>query len=200
MGRWGYGGKIESDGLKKIETSFLKKHGYFCGWKSGTITWTNNWSENKNSVGIIVSTMNGDNHIRIHYTQTDNDTNEKKDFDYKIPLTSIPCRFGGKRYWFICPWYKDGRYCGKRVGTLYKDGDYFACRHCYDLTYSSRKQNRRYKYFSLFSFLDVEEKIEKLQEQIKTPYYRGRPTKKQRRLERLCRAIDRAYTKSSFLL
>lgn len=196
MGRWSYGGKTEADDLKKIETSFLKKHGYFHGWRSGTITWTRGWDEHKSSVGIEVSTMNDENYLRIHYTQTDNYSGEKKDFDYKIPLTTTRCHFGGKRYWFICPWYKSGNYCGRRVGVLYKDGDYFACRNCYDLTYSSKKQNRSYRYHPLFSILDIDQKIEKLEEKIKTPYYRGRPTKKQRRLERLYRQAGFLYEKS----
>jgi hypothetical protein len=181
--------KSEADDVKKISTSFLKKHDYFAGWRSGTMTWTRKgWGEeHKSSVGIEVSMLNGngDGHLRIHYTQTDRNTQEKKDFDYKIPLTTTPCRYGGKRYWFVCPWYKNGVYCGKRVGTLYKDGDYFACRHCYDLTYSSRKVNRRYKMFPLFNVLNLEEKIEELHMQIKRPYYRGRPTRKQRQLEKL---------------
>lgn len=177
--------KNEADGVKKISTSFLKKNGYFKGWHSGTITWTRGYDEHKSSVGIEVSTLEGDNYLRIHYTQTDNYSEEKKDFDYKIPLTTTPCRFGGKRYWFICPWCKNGVYCGKRVGTLYKDGDYFACRHCYDLTYSSRNVNRRYKMFPLFNVLTIEDKIEELHRQIKYSYYRGKPTRKQRQLEKL---------------
>lgn len=200
MGRWHYGTRTEADNVKKIETSFLKKHGYFKGWRSGTITWTQGWSENKSSVGIEVSTMNDENYLRIHYTQTDNTTGEKKDFDYKIPLATTPCYFGGKRYWFVCPWYRNGIYCGRRVGVLYKDGDYFACRHCYNLTYNSRNQNHRYSFFPLFSIITLEQKIEKLQEQIKTPYYRGKPTRKQRILERLCRQAGIAYQKSKYLL
>jgi hypothetical protein len=124
--------KTEADGIKKISASFLKKNAYFTGWRSGTITWTRNgWGgEHKSSVGIEVSTMDGNGYLRIHYTQTDRDTNEKKDFDYKIPLTTTPCRYGGKRYWFICPMSKSGVYCGKRVSTLYKDGDFFCLCLC----------------------------------------------------------------------
>jgi hypothetical protein len=169
--------KNKADDAKKISTSFLKKHGYFKGWLSGTITWTRSgmWGENKSSVSISVSTLEGDNYLRITYTQTDRDTQEKKDFDFKIPLTTTPCRFGGKRYWFICPWYKSGVYCGKRVGTLYKDGDYFACRHCYDLTYESRNLSGYAKPFgSVISFPELEE----LEEKVKRKYYRGQPTKR----------------------
>lgn len=196
MGRYSYGGKTEADDIKKIATSFLKKYGYFQGWKSGTIKWTRNIgmsNEYKHSVGIEVPTMQGEQYIRIHHTQTDRDTNEKKDFDYRIPLTTTPCRYGGKRYWFICPWYRDGVYCGRRVGTLYKDGDYFACRHCYSLTYNSRKTNRRYKMFPLFNTLLLEQKIDELSQKIKRPYYRGRMTRKQRRLERLYQMATTSY-------
>ena len=45
-------GKTESDSLKKIETSFLKKHGYFDYNKYKTITWTNSWYNDKSSIGI----------------------------------------------------------------------------------------------------------------------------------------------------
>ncbi len=200
MGRWHYGTKTEADSVKKISTSFLKKHEYFHGWHSGTITWTYGWDEHKNSVGIEVSTLNDENYLRIHYTQTDNSSGEKKDFDYKIPLTTTPCYFGGKRYWFICPWFANGIYCGRRVGTLYKNGNYFACRHCYGLTYNSRNQNHRHSFFPLFSVITLEQKIEKLQEQIKTPYYRGKPTRKQRILERLYRQAGIAYQKLKYLL
>ncbi len=189
--------KNEADDVKKISTSFLKKHDYFTGWRSGTMTWTRSgmWGENKSSVGIEVSVLDDNNYLRIHYTQTDRDTEEKKDFDYKIPLTTTPCRYGGKRYWFTCPWSKGDVYCGKRVGTLYKDGDYFACRHCYELTYSSRKVNRRYRMYSLFNILTLEQKIEELSKQVKRPYYQGRPTRKQKQLEKLYNLSDASYVR-----
>lgn len=175
--------KTEADDLRKISTSFLKKYDYFTGFKSGTITWTQ--GEHKSSVGIEVSTLNNENYLRIHYSQTDNNTGEKKDFNYKIPLTATDCKYGGKRYWFICPWSKNGTYCGKRVGTLYKDGDYFACRHCYELTYSSRKVNKRYKLYPLFRTIELGDEIEKLRAEAKRYTYKGKLTKKQQKLEKL---------------
>ncbi len=199
MGRWSYSGKTEADDLQKIGASFLKKHGYFEGRCFGTVTWTHNWSESKSSVWIMVSTINNENYLRIRYTQTDNSSGEKKDFDYKIQLATTPCYLGGKRYWFICPWYVSGVYCGKRVGVLYKGGDYFACRHCYNLTYNSKNQNK-YHYHPFFSVLDINQKIEELKEKIKIPYYQGRSTKKQRRLERLYKEAEITYKKAKLIL
>lgn len=181
--------KNTADDTKQISTSFLKKHDYFCGFRSGTMTWTRSgmWGENKSSVGIEVSVRNDNDYLRIHYTQTERDTGEKKDFNYKIPLTTTPCKYGGVRYWFTCPWYKNGVYCGRRVSKLYKDGDYFACRHCYDLTYESR--NRSGLYRSFVSNPDVEEAWK----EVKQTHYRGKLTKKYKRYMRLSEQYDRGF-------
>jgi hypothetical protein len=185
--------KTEADNIKKIETSFLKKHDYFTGWRSGTITWTNGWSGNKSSVGIEVCTMNDENYLRIHYTQTDNSSEEKKEFDYKVQLEKTPCHFGGFRYWFRCNLYKRGVYCGRRVGVLYKDGDWFGCRHCYELTYSSRNANRGHSHYPLFRVIELEMQAEKLEMKTRNYTYRGRPTKKRQKLERIYRQIGVYY-------
>lgn len=165
--------KTESDSLKKIDTQFLKRFKYLTGGlKGGEVNWTSNGVDTGSSVGIEVSTQ--ESYLRIYYTQTERHTEEKKKFDYKIPLTTTPCNYGGKRYWFTCPWYKSNNYCGKRVGTLYKDGDYFACRHCYNLTYSSRNLSGISKTIGNISNLDVENARKK----VKTKYYKGKYTKK----------------------
>jgi hypothetical protein len=186
--------KQEADDIKSISINFLKKNDYFCGQRSGTITWTRSgmWGESKSSVNVTVS-IGDEDYLKISYTQTDNHTEEEKSFDYKISLTTTPCNYGGKRYWFICPWYKDGVYCGNRVGTIYKNGDYFACRHCYDLTYSSRNKNRRNSYFPIFNVFDLTDRIEKLENKTTVRYYNGKPTRKYRKLLKLYAMQKRNY-------
>ncbi len=174
MGKWFYPNKLEADNLKKIETSSLKKDGYFCGVNSGWITWRYGLSGNESSVGIKVVTLWEDKHLRIEYTKTGN-AGEKEDFSYKIPLTTTPCRFGGKRYWFICPMFRGDKYCGKRVGVLYMVGDYFACRHCHDLTYASRNVGGRLKAFG--RIISIPE-IDAIRAEVKRTHYNGKPTRK----------------------
>jgi len=189
--------RTEADNLKKIETSFLKKHDYFTGWRSGTIIWTSGYGGNKSSVGIEVSTMNDENYLRIHYTQTDRSSGEKKDFDYKVPLEITPCNFGGVRYWFKCSLYKRGVYCGRRVGVLYKDGDWFGCRHCYELTYESRKLSGRYKQFGrIISFPE----IEKVRAEAKRTHYRGKYTRKYLRYLKMEEKSERSFMGMAMLL
>ena len=165
MGRYYFDKKEEADSLKKIQTWFLRKHGYFLsGWKSGIITWTNKWNNAKSSISIESEIFEHESFIRLIYTQTDRETESKKDFDQKIPLTTTACHFGGERYWFICSVYKSGVYCGRRVGVLYKAGDYFACRHCYELTYNSRNLGGIFK--EIGQIISTQE-LEKLREKSK---------------------------------
>jgi len=185
MGRWSYSGRQEADSLKKVEIYWLKKYGYLQGWKSGGIEWTSGWSDSKSSISIEVSIIgdlrkyyageqSGEEYIRFQYTQTDRN-GEKKDFDYKVPLTTTPCNFGGLRYWFICPLSVNGNYCGRRVGVLYKGGDYFGCRHCYNLTYESRNLSGISKVAG--KVISIPE-LERLEKETKRRIYAGKMTRK----------------------
>lgn len=197
MGRWSYSNRTEADGLKKIEVSFLNKSGYFdTGSKYGTIKFSKNGTPT-GSISIQSFISDTDQYIKFNYIQTDNQTGEKKEFDYKIPLTTSLCYFGGKRYWFICPCYTNNFYCGRRVGTLYKNGNYFACRHCYNLTYNSRKLSGISKIAG--QVISMPE-LDSLKEQIKRKYYKGKITrkylrylKKLRKSDRQIRIITRVY-------
>lgn len=178
MGRYYWSKKEEADGLKQVSVAFLRKHGYFNGgWHSGTITWSRH-GEKAGSMSVQSSIDESEQYIKFIYTQTDNNTGGKKDFDYKIPLTTTPCYFGGKRYWFICPLSVNGRYCGRRVGVLYKAGDYFGCRHCYDLTYNSRNRSGIFK--TAGQTISIPE-LERLENEVKRKYYAGNMTRKYKR-------------------
>jgi hypothetical protein len=63
-----------------------------------------------------------------------------------VELTTTRPRFGGLRWWFVCPLLVSGRPCRRRVGKLYLPprARYFGCRHCYDLTYTSCQESRKY--------------------------------------------------------
>jgi hypothetical protein len=56
-----------------------------------------------------------------------------------VCLTHTSCRLGGVRRWFLCPSFRSGSPCGRRVGKLYlpPGGWNFACRDCWNLTYVS---------------------------------------------------------------
>lgn len=199
MGRYYWSKKSEADSLKKIQVWWLKKHGYLDGgWRMGRIKWTNNWSGNESSISFHSSIYDYENHLRLMYTKT-NDDGSKQSFDYKIPLTTTPCYFGGKRYWFICPWYANGIYCGRRVGVLYLDGDYFACRTCYDLSYSSRNKSKNKLGWAVDLLFKSDEIAEK-KANLRVKFWRGKPTKKYRKLDQKeQRALGGMYMASQII-
>lgn len=183
-------GKAEADWLRKIDVYWLNKHGYFKGFRRGGIEWTG--GNGKASIGIYAETLTDTPHIRLQYSQTNNLTGSKKEFDYRVGLTTTPCHYGGVRWWFICPLSS----CGRRVGTLYKDGNLFGCRHCYDLTYISRKVNSNGSLSGAFKIIMIDDAIEKLERQITRKSYAGKPTKKQKKLYKLYAKASRVYNES----
>lgn len=184
--------KTEADWCKKIEIWWLLRDMSIHGttYKSTTISWGDDGS--RGSISARVS-LYEEKYVQFIYTQTDNTTGEKKDFDYKVQLVETPCHLGGTRFWFECPLFKKGQYCGRRVGVLYKDGDYFGCRHCYELTYSSRNKNRNHYLNSLFRVLEIEMEEEKLYKKAKRFTYKGKPTKIRQKIEKLEGEMFRSY-------
>ena len=72
---------------------------------------------------------------------------EWKPITQRVPITWTDCHFGGRRPWFICSVYRDGRCCGRRVAVLYGAGAYFACRRCHGLAYASQQEPVRERGF-----------------------------------------------------
>lgn len=133
--------KSTVEDCKSISTTFLKQHDYFCGFRSGGMKWTLNGHEN-GSIGFTVNVQEWTGEIRFQYTQTRHYNGDKESLDYPVRLTASPCRYGGKRWWFICPLVKNGVACNRRVLKLFLGGGkYFGCRHCYDLTYESCQEH-----------------------------------------------------------
>ena len=58
-------------------------------------------------------------------------------------VTTTRPRFGGLRWWFVCPLLVDGVACRRRVGKLYLPprARYLGCRHCHQLTYRSCQEH-----------------------------------------------------------
>jgi hypothetical protein len=69
-----------------------------------------------------------------------------RDLSYRVELVTSALPWGGVRYWFVCPLSVNGRACGRRVAKLYlpPGGDYYGCRHCYDLTYQSCRDSHKF--------------------------------------------------------
>lgn len=193
MGRYyGWGYKTELDGLLWIDIVTLKKLTYLSeGVRYGTLRWTSGASDRKSAVDIIVSIADDECTMALKYTVTDYD-GEKTDMNYTVSLSRTACNYGGFRYWFFCPLTKSGIKCRRRVRKLYCYQNYFGCRSCLNLCYSSQNENRVYRR-GLYRLLNTEYKIEDLEGSMKRSTYAGRPTKKQLQLNRLYAQASREY-------
>ena len=168
-------GKILKEDCRTISIYKLREWDRLVDHNSGQITWTSGWSEKKSSVDYVINLLDADNmYFELNYTITDNQSGEKTKINHKYPLLTTKCNYGGKRYWFECSVFNRGVRCGRRTANLYlgAGSHYFACRHCYNLSYRSR----------IDAYSSCSSDIEEYEKKMKRWYYRGKPTLKHKRL------------------
>lgn len=106
---------------------------------SGTLVWRGGLPVSEDSVGYSID--RDFRSLRLRYLWGD------KPVDMTVSLTTTTLRNGGLRWWFVCPLMTHDTPCNRRVEKLYlpPGGQYFGCRHCYDLSYRSRQEyDKRY--------------------------------------------------------
>lgn len=109
----------------RIDIRYMRKHGLLrSGW-AGTLRW-NCGGEPSGSIGY----QTWGDHIVFKYRHSD------EPVEQTVQLERTPCRFGGERTWFRCP------YCRRRCEVLAIAGKYPACRKCYRLPYQSQCEDR----------------------------------------------------------
>lgn len=168
------------EGKPRIETWWLRRHNYIGGIRTGTLSWSSGF-ERQTSVGVVVDTVSDSPYIRFDYVQT-NSEGEQTKYDYRILLSRVPCRFGGKRYYFICPLTKNGVECGRRVGVVYLCGKWFGCRKCHDLAYESQQEPRGGMLGTYAKYWSRSDRSETKQERMRVKFWKGKPTRRYQRL------------------
>ena len=139
-GWYRYGTKETVEDHKKLDVNSLHRKGLL---EPGCVAHVS-WSRGENSLGSIGFEAK-DGCLILEYRHKRNSSEEWEEVEYPVRLTWTPCNYGGSRPWFVCPGVVNGYHCGRRVGKLYSGGKYFLCRHCYDLTYQSRKDGQKYR-------------------------------------------------------
>ncbi len=169
--------KTEVESLIQLRISNLKTLGYLSGRKLGGLSWQNNqWARH---VGL---SLEGYEDKTSRWIRLSSGTAQQP-LDYHIKLETTTCYFGGVRYWFLCPIITEvGKNCGRRVAVLYKGGDYFGCRYCYNLTYASRTVNRRFPLYPSYQTLILDRQARYIARNTKRFVYAGKPTRQARRV------------------
>lgn len=132
---WNWNAKDTVDDYRIIDVRRWQKEGMFNG---ETYIW--GWFRHGKQVESIQMYATYDQKCTvISYGYKSNSENWEKQI-YPIRLDWIPCNYGGKRPWFICPM----KNCGDRVAILYLK-EIFACRKCYQLSYPSQREGFGYR-------------------------------------------------------
>src|SRR6187551_1948058 len=180
MGRYSTGA-TSTNANKRISISFLKQQGYFePGQKTyGTCNFNIN-GEPTGSISIMVNTIE-EPYLQLAYTQTDHTTGEKTDIDYKVKLVRVKSNLGkGYRYYFLCPFsLKQCEIIYMAYGSLY-----FKHRKAYkhQIYYPQQMESKMGRCFRYHS---IERQIEEMYLGKKKSHYRGRKTRRMKRIELL---------------
>jgi len=135
-GRRGWKGKVES--CRSLGVTRLNKEGWLQPGTGVSLEWRTD-GEQVASIGLRAE---ADQLILNYRVYNGEDWTEVEE---TVPLARSPCRFGGMRTYFICPGEKNGQPCFRRVTKLFLGGQYFLCRHCYDLAYASQSESRSFR-------------------------------------------------------
>jgi hypothetical protein len=132
--------KTTTDECHGVDVRYLHRNGLL---KPGS--WFSlRWSRGSRETGSIRGVVEGSDRperVTLLYRHRRGLDGEWEDVREPVELAWTACNFGGEKPWFICP----GTGCRRRVAVLYGPGKYFLCRHCYDLSYQSQRDDRVYR-------------------------------------------------------
>lgn len=133
-GRPSGSGRTTVEMCRSLDVNRLNKAGVLVpGWFGG---WE--WKRDGDSIASI-GIRGGREQITLVYRWKRGDA-DWQDVVEPIRIHWRPCRYGGSRPFFSCPGIVSGIACNRPVVKLYCAGRYYLCRHCYRLSYASRRE------------------------------------------------------------
>ncbi|GAG08811.1 unnamed protein product, partial [marine sediment metagenome] len=99
----------------------------------GTLSW-NRGGEPTGSVGYTVT----EGTLTLKYKNKAYGDDGWVPVELSVPIVKSPCRYGGRRSYFLCP----NLNCQRRCELLYSVGKYFLCRKCAGYLYPSQMGGR----------------------------------------------------------
>ena len=135
MARYAYGKKVTVESCRSIDVLDWNRQGYFRSPRRFPVTWA---VDGKATASIQVETQR--HSVTLRYSVSSPGL-QSTDVVQTVPIEWTPCRFGGERPWFLCQGSSNGVCCGRKTIKLYGAGRLFACRHCYNLTYTSWQES-----------------------------------------------------------
>lgn len=165
------------DNALQINISKLKEWGYLMPniQKAGTLTWSRR-GEQTGSISITVSTLEGNEYLKLKYNFRDEPR------EYKIRLVRKPTNLGiGEMWLFRCP--STGKLCRK----LYSIGGYFLHREAFKGCFYEKQIQSKYARFldaRFGAYFNAESLYSEARKKHLKKTYAGKPTKKYLKLSK----------------
>ena len=163
------------DEVKSISISDLNKWNYLKegSCKSGTVTWSRNGIKTS-SISISVSINKNSGNLFISYTC------DNKPYNYNVNIVPFPSNLGkGNIWYFICP------FTNRRCKKLHFISERFMHRSALPSgMYSKQTHSKKWRFLEKHygAYFDSEKNYQELYSKYFTKYYRGRPTKRYKKL------------------
>lgn len=164
------------DEAKSISISDLRKWKYLTptSWKTGVITWSTNGMKTS-SIRIAVIFEEKTKELHLTYSS------QGKEYNYKIPLVSIPSNLRKGRIWFFrCP------FTGVRCRKLHLiDGRFMHRSVLSHGMYSKQIHSKKWRNLekTYGNYFDLDKHYKELNSKHFTKFYKGKPTKKYAKLK-----------------
>lgn len=123
--------RVLTTDCKRLDVGSLYRSGALEPGISGTVGWHTGDEE---ADYVFFNAQQDALRIAYHFKE---DCEDDQPEDSIVSLVWSPCRFGGKRPYFLCP----NPTCGKMVDHLYSDNGPFLCRHCLNLAYPCQNED-----------------------------------------------------------
>lgn len=142
MGRRPWSVRLTVEECYALVVEDLMRAGFFSAQNGTncTVTWTNGDGTEPFRVGLrLLTAAPGRLALIFCYDTASFHALKANRVEYRVEIIARPCRFGSRRYLFLCPVGRQGLRCNKPIRKLYlpPDGTVFGCRDCYNLTYKS---------------------------------------------------------------
>lgn len=108
---------------------------------AGTVTWSSG-GQKRAEISVAFENVDGWSFLRFHYAMGSGEV--KRDMSYLVEVVPVTLPSGGRKWYFLCPGHSGT--CRRRCSKLYlgAGSSVFACRECHDLTYTSRRESRKW--------------------------------------------------------
>jgi hypothetical protein len=131
MGSGGHNskGRLVAQAAMRLDIRELRRRGCLIAGRHGSIEWA--WHDGSKSSVAFKSELHA---INLAYTWTDRWSGQTFSVSERVDLDWSPCRFGGRRAYFLCPGCP---YCAE---VLFLRGGRFRCRAGARVAYASQNE------------------------------------------------------------